>query len=63
MSENRIDKIIREVKATQAIEGLYVNEEEEDIFRKYLNGELTEQQVLAIFSNDQLFCKGILANG
>lgn len=48
LKEEDITRIIEEVKATQAIEGLEVTEEEKEIMRKYLQGQLTEVEVLKI---------------
>lgn len=47
-SKERIDYIIAEVKATQAMEGLDMPKDEEEIYRKYLEGQLSEEEVLKI---------------
>ena len=44
----KIELILGNVRATLEIEGLLMPEEETEILRQYLNGELTEGQVLEI---------------
>jgi len=46
LSDEKIDLIIGNVKASLAIEELYVTADEVDIYRKYLRGILTEREVL-----------------
>lgn len=48
LMEEDITRIIEEVKATQAIEGLEVTKDEEEVLMKYLQGQLTEEEVLKI---------------
>lgn len=50
----RIDYIIKEVKATQAMEGLDMPKDEEDIYRKYLKGDLSEKEVLDILHSKEV---------
>lgn len=49
-SEERIDYIISEVKSTQAIEGLNMPKDEEEIYRKYLKGKISEEEVLKVLN-------------
>lgn len=44
------DYIIREVKATQSIEGITISKEIEDIYRRYLDGNLSEKEALKILN-------------
>ncbi|MDD3224628.1 MAG: antitoxin VbhA family protein [Clostridium sp.] len=46
MNNEKVNHIIEEVKATQAIEGLTVTKQEEAICRKYLQGKLTEDEAI-----------------
>ena len=39
-----IEKALEYVKATQAMEGFYLTPEQEDLIRKSLNGEITEEE-------------------
>ena len=48
-SNEKIEQMIGNVKASLAIEGLYVTDNEAEIFQKYLEGALTEKQVLEIY--------------
>ncbi|WP_040210943.1 hypothetical protein [Clostridium polynesiense] len=52
-SKEEIEYIIKEAKANLAIEDMYVEKYEEDIARKYLRGELTEEEVLKILSEEK----------
>jgi methionine synthase II (cobalamin-independent) len=47
-SKERIDYIIAEVKATQAMAGLYVTEDEEKLLREYLRGNLSKEELFEI---------------
>lgn len=42
--QNRIEKAIRSAKASLAVEGLYATLEEEELVRKHLNGEITDEE-------------------
>lgn len=53
LTEEEITIIINQVKATQEIEGLYTPKEEEEVYRKYLRGELTDKQALDILLRKQ----------
>lgn len=44
------DYIIKEVKATQSMEGITISEEVEDIYRRYLDGILSEKEALRILN-------------
>ena len=48
MSDEKIEQMIGNVKASLAIERLYVTDEESEVYRKYLKGNLTEGEVLEI---------------
>lgn len=41
--------MIGNVKTSLAIEGLYVTEYESEIYRRYLEGDMTEDEVLTLF--------------
>lgn len=47
--DEKIAKMIGNVKASLAIEGLYVTDEENEVYKKYLKGDLTEKDVLKSF--------------
>jgi len=51
LSDEKIELIVGNVKASLAIEGLNVTGEESEIYKKYLKGDLTEGEVLKIFQN------------
>lgn len=40
----RLEKALRSTKASLAIDGLYITPEEEDLIRKNLNGEITDEE-------------------
>ncbi|MDD3225432.1 MAG: hypothetical protein PHX70_12180 [Clostridium sp.] len=46
MNDKEISHTIAEVKATLAVEGLFTTRQEEDIYREYLKGHLTEKEAL-----------------
>jgi hypothetical protein len=48
--DEEIEQMLAEVRATQAIEGFYVTDEETELIRKYARGELTREQVFLKFS-------------
>jgi len=48
LSDEKIEQMIGNVKASLAIERLYVTDEESEVYRKYLKGNLTEGEVLEI---------------
>lgn len=50
LSDEKIDLMVSNVKASLAIEGLYVTTDEAEIFKKYLEGILTEKEVLEIIN-------------
>jgi hypothetical protein len=45
------DYIIEEVKATQSMEGIVISKEIEDIYRRYLDGILSEKEALKILKS------------
>ncbi|MDF2505177.1 antitoxin VbhA family protein [Clostridium sp.] len=47
-SKERIDYIIAEVKATQAMAGLYITEDEEELLREYLKCNLSKEELFKI---------------
>jgi hypothetical protein len=47
-THKRIDYIIDEVKATQAMEGLLVTKEEEELARTYLSGKISRKEYFDI---------------
>lgn len=49
LSDEKIDLMIGNVKASLAIEGLNVTEQESEVYRKYLRGDMTEDEVLKLF--------------
>ncbi|MBL4930669.1 antitoxin VbhA family protein [Clostridium paridis] len=50
-----IEQVIKNVKATLAMEGLKVNQDIEDIGRKVLNGELTGDKAVEIIKEKYLY--------
>ena|GEM_PF-803371 len=59
--DEKIEQMIGNVKASLAIEGLYITEGETKVFKKYLEGVLTEKEVLEIIRKGTW--KGDLING
>lgn len=47
-STERINSIIGEVKATQAMEGLIITEDEEKLAREYLSGKISKKEYFDI---------------
>ncbi|OCZ51337.1 antitoxin VbhA family protein [Dehalobacter sp. TeCB1] len=45
LTSKEINKIIMNSKASMAIEGFKVTEEEEELVRKHLSGEITEEEL------------------
>lgn len=54
LSQHEIDKIISNVEATLAIEGLEQSEFSEEICRRYLKGELSAEQVIQMINEIEL---------
>ena len=42
-----IDKVMRLTRGSFAVDGMIVSKEEEDITRRYLNGEITTEEAFA----------------
>jgi len=63
LSNEKIEQMIDNVKASLAIEGLYVTEDEAEIFKKYLEGALTEKDVLEIIKGSKMSLNKILHPG
>ena len=42
-----IDKVMRLTRGSFAVDGMIVSNEEEDITRRYLNGEITTEEAFA----------------
>lgn len=51
LSDEEINLMVNNVKASLAVEELYVTEKESEVYRKYLKGDLTEDEVLKLFQN------------
>ena len=51
LSDEKIDLMVGNVKASLALEELYVTEAESEVYKKYLKGDLTEGEVLKIFQS------------
>jgi len=51
LSDEKIDLMADNVKASLALEELYVTEAETEVYKKYLKGDLTEGEVLKIFQS------------
>jgi len=51
LSQQEIDKIISNVKATLAIEGLSASEESTEWSKQFLQGKLTSEEVLELIKN------------
>lgn len=47
-SNEKIDSIIEEVKATQAMEGFLISKDEEELARKYLSGKISKKEYFDI---------------
>lgn len=45
INDKEMEKILANTKATLAMEDLYVTDQEEDIGRKYLKGEISKDEV------------------
>lgn len=51
LSAEKIDLIVENVKSSLSLEELYVTKDEAEVYRKYLKGELAEEEVLKLFHN------------
>ncbi|MFZ3131972.1 MAG: hypothetical protein WA125_12930 [Desulfosporosinus sp.] len=51
LSDEKINLIVGNVKASLALEELYVTEGESQVYKKYLKGDLTEEEVLKLFQD------------
>lgn len=54
MDRKEMEDIIRQSKATLAVEGLHVTKKEEDLLTLVLNGKLSAEEYLNIISEDVL---------
>lgn len=48
LSDEEIEKAIANVKGSLAVDGMIVTDEETEVIRKYVKGDLTEKEVLEI---------------
>lgn len=46
------DKIVENIKATMAAEGLFLQEKDVSLINQYLNNEITEEQGIDIIKKD-----------
>lgn len=46
LSDEKIEKAIANAKGSLAVDGMIVTDEETEVIRKYLKGELTEKEAL-----------------
>lgn len=65
LSDEAIEKILTNTKATLAMEDLYVTDKEEDIGRKFLKGEISKDEATKIITRDYpgYFAKIIKSQG
>lgn len=54
LSKEEIEKMIENVEASFAVDGLEVTEDMKELVRKYFEGVYTEEQVLEIIKNKVL---------
>ncbi len=49
LTEEEVNKNLAEVKATLGIEGFILNDEELNVLRRFLSGEISKEQVFNLF--------------